>query len=866
MSPPRPPCLFFQRNACSYGDSCRNSHVVAKSSSVASPPPLPDPSSPTCAYFLRGLCRYGDQCREFHPPSKSSLSGSVNIWPTKKPPCRYFIRGSCAKGTNCPFSHEAGDILPVAEAESFPKTRDLIPTREEKTLPLPSRGCKDHEACPSADRVIYNCNVQFGAGAAVLHVVTPFESRRVLVSNIPSSATDAAISTALSHFSVAAEIQIHRSSATTATLAFHDASAAAQAASIAGEISMGGRKLSAQLDVRAYTAAEEGQGVVRGRKVKVTWYGRRASAFVHYLTAQSAEEHAHQLNGKSYRGYTISASFRRPTPAPARGRGRFIRTSSQLYTVMIRNLPLDISTIDLQRFCQAESVAVDPPRCPVNSPSQMREALEAFGPIETFDTLPMTKATAKISAFAQFQNANSAAAAETALRATPPSFLGGTPFFIERTFSVKYSVRPNLFTKIQGTLDLLAGHHPSMLRYYLGEALNDPTIVVLHGSEPKLLGRVKTELDKIIQGELLVVEGQKFWDDFFEGTEGQTFLDSLNTSENVLIRCDARTRTVRLFGPETERIQARNRALEKIAEVRARRHAFPLRKDLIRLLLRGKMRQLQDEMGVEHLVLDVVARTLTVNGDDNHIRRVRAELVALESGKILGAAADSESTCPVCFCDLEDPVTLDCGHPYCRDCLQHYLRPTPQDPSFSPRKCVAEIISSDPETSVPCGLHISYNIIRSLLTSAQEDSLLHASFLTYINEHPLDFKYCPSPDCEMVYRPTTMGSALQCPSCLIHICPACNVEYHDGMSCAEHQDNLTGGLAALAQWREKHGVKQCPNCHADIEKNGGCNHMTCFLCKTHICWICMKTFSDQGNDGGIYPHMQREHGGMYASI
>ncbi|KAJ7687206.1 hypothetical protein B0H14DRAFT_3055858, partial [Mycena olivaceomarginata] len=709
--PPRPPCLFFLKNACSYGDSCRNSHVVAKSNSVASPPPLPDPSSPTCAYFC------------FHPP-ESSLSRSVNIWP-KKPPCRYFIRGSCDKGTNCPFSHEAGEILSIAEAKSFPKTRDLIPTHEEKPLPLVSprrqpldtRNAQvaleytDHivpQTHSSADRVIYNCSVQFGAGAAVLQVVTPFESRRVLVSNIPLSATDAAISTALSHFSVAAEIHLHRSSATslaTATLVFHDASAAAQAASIAGEISMGGHKLSAQLVVRAYAAEEEGQGVVRGRKVKVTWYGRRASAFVHYLTARSAEEHAHQLNGKSYRGYTISASFRRPTPAPARGRGRWMSMSysSQLYTVMIRNLPLDISTIDLKRFCQAESVAVDPPRCPADSPSQIREALEAFGPIETFDTLPMTNVTAKISAFAQFQNANSAAAAETALRAAPPSFLGGTPFFIEHTFSVKYSVGPNLFTKIQGTLDLLAGHHPSMLRYYLGEALNDPVIVVLHGSEPKLLGRVKTELDRIIQGELLVVEGQKFWDDFLEGTEGQTFMDSLNTSENVLIRCDARTRTVRLFGPETERIQARNRALEKLAEVRARRHVFPLRKDLIRLLLRGKMRQLQDEMGVERLVLDVVARTLTVNGDDNHIRRVRAELVALWT--------DSESTCPVCFCDPEDPVTLDCGHPYCRDCLQHYLRPTPQEPSFSPWKCVAEIISSDPETSVPlCGLHISYNI------------------------------------------------------------------------------------------------------------------------------------------------------------
>jgi hypothetical protein len=42
--------------------------------------------------------------------------------------------------------------------------------------------------------------------------------------------------------------------------------------------------------------------------------------------------------------------------------------------------------------------------------------------------------------------------------------------------------------------------------------------------------------------------------------------------------------------------------------------------------------------------------------------------------------------------------------------------------------------------------------------------------------------------------------------------------------------------------------------------------MTCFLCKTHICWVCLKTFSDQGNDGGIYPHMEREHRGMYGGI
>ncbi|KAJ7184679.1 hypothetical protein C8R46DRAFT_1343710 [Mycena filopes] len=888
----RPPCVFFLRNACSYGDACRNSHVVSDSSSsgisgIASIAGIAPTNPPACAFFLRGCCRFGDACREYHPPSGPSPSAHM----TPKLPCRFFGRGSCMKGNKCPFPHETNQAaIPVAStpvpisdvklqtppfavnekiialpppvpiqswrSQSAAKIEAVAPNETDDNLEL-------QEEVASADRVTYNCNVQFGAGAVVLQVVTAFESRRILVSNIPVSASDAAISLALAPLTKSAELQIHRptyASLPTVTLVFPDPAAAAQAVANVSEVSIGGISLRGQLDLRVSAGTtEEGKGILRGRKVKLTWYGRRASAFVHYLTAAAAEEHCLRLDGSSYRGYILNASFRPPSVAPTapfrRQRwGRSVYIPPQLYTVMIRNLPLDVSKTDFQRFCQADGVALDPPRCPEDSPDQMRP-------------------TAKVVAFAQFQTANAAAAAESTLRTTPPPFVGRTPFFIERTFSVKYTVRRALFGKLKGSVDLLAGLHSSMIRYYLTEDVADPVVIVLHGSDPKLLGRVKTELDRIVQGELLVVDGQKFWDDFFDGTEGQAFVESLNTTNNVFIRCDARTRTVRLFGPEAERVQARNLTLAKLTQVRARRHVFPLRKDLIRLLVRGKMQQIQESIGTDRLVLDVVARTLTVTGDANHLRRLRAELSALESGATLsadrnggGASAGIDTTCPVCFCDVEDPVRLNCGHAYCRDCIQLYLRQA-QDSGFSPRKCVAEVISSEGATSTPCGLSIPYPIIRSLLTSAEEDFLLRASFLAHINQHPADFRYCPSADCEMVYRPSTTqaasDSAIQCPSCLIHICRTCNVENHDGITCAEHQDNLSGGLAALARWRAENGVKQCPNCHADIEKTGGCNHMTCASCRTHICWVCMKTFSDAGSDGGIYPHMKRVHGGIY---
>ncbi|KAG8950801.1 hypothetical protein FRC00_007537 [Tulasnella sp. 408] len=53
-------------------------------------------------------------------------------------------------------------------------------------------------------------------------------------------------------------------------------------------------------------------------------------------------------------------------------------------------------------------------------------------------------------------------------------------------------------------------------------------------------------------------------------------------------------------------------------------------------------------------------------------------------------------------------------------------------------------------------------------------------------------------------------------------------------------------------------ITPCPKCGVMVEKTYGCNHITC-VCGTHFCHVC----GFEGEEGAIYDHMNRAHGGIY---
>ena len=107
-------------------------------------------------------------------------------------------------------------------------------------------------------------------------------------------------------------------------------------------------------------------------------------------------------------------------------------------------------------------------------------------------------------------------------------------------------------------------------------------------------------------------------------------------------------------------------------------------------------------------------------------------------------------------------------------------------------------------------------------------------------------RWCPSPGCECVVA--AQGVRTVTCTCLHAFCFLCNQEAHEPCSCEQ-----------LAMWLEKcstessnatwivANTKKCPKCDARIEKNQGCMHMTCRMCRHGFCWTCLHPWAAEGH-------------------
>lgn len=247
--------------------------------------------------------------------------------------------------------------------------------------------------------------------------------------------------------------------------------------------------------------------------------------------------------------------------------------------------------------------------------------------------------------------------------------------------------------------------------------------------------------------------------------------------------------------------------------------------------------------------------------------------------------------CPICYeestdknflIDLVCKYSQNCNHKCCLNCWRNSLlyQNNNSNKKFHCFGCSEEVNYSE---------IIKYNLLTIDEYSKYNLKLFRSTCKTYID--------CANCQNSFIYKDP---NRVICPYCCYHFCPYCYKLNHSklGLNCEEFNEftkhkqylkyleeeelirltnlnkkescikyqNLFNELIIKVKLREKikeeqiklnrehiekqtedwikKNTKRCPSCNIPIEKNKGCNHMTCNQCNYEFCWYCLEECKD----------------------
>jgi E3 ubiquitin-protein ligase RNF14 len=78
-----------------------------------------------------------------------------------------------------------------------------------------------------------------------------------------------------------------------------------------------------------------------------------------------------------------------------------------------------------------------------------------------------------------------------------------------------------------------------------------------------------------------------------------------------------------------------------------------------------------------------------------------------------------------------------------------------------------------------------------------------------------------------------------CEKCEYAFCRECKKSWHGELNwCTKGSDKFKSEDDQLTFDYIRKNTTECPSCAAPVQKAMGCNHMTCFGCRTHFCYLC----------------------------
>jgi ariadne-1 len=215
-------------------------------------------------------------------------------------------------------------------------------------------------------------------------------------------------------------------------------------------------------------------------------------------------------------------------------------------------------------------------------------------------------------------------------------------------------------------------------------------------------------------------------------------------------------------------------------------------------------------------------------------------------------SSSEDNCCPICYDEMEEgsKMSMACGHEFCMDCWHDYCANAIEQEGPSsvfltcPEASCQEVVTEvEMEKAAPDYLH--------KFQTFQLRNFVESNTLT---------RWCPGVGCERIAcAPTASameqeGNVANCDGCSTSFCMVCGEEPHAPTGCKdlERWNEKCRNESETANWILAN-TKSCPKCASRIEKNQGCNHITCQKCRHEFCWICSGDWASHGaNTGGYY--------------
>jgi len=202
------------------------------------------------------------------------------------------------------------------------------------------------------------------------------------------------------------------------------------------------------------------------------------------------------------------------------------------------------------------------------------------------------------------------------------------------------------------------------------------------------------------------------------------------------------------------------------------------------------------------------------------------------SSQAAGQEEEKELECMLCCDDEITSATscdLGCGHVACDACYTNWVQAeSEKGPPVLYMKCIGG-----------CPKVCGDDVLRRYFPAGKKASLEAWIRDDFVNASS-DLKYCTSANCSRAIRAGTAGWLGVVCSCGHAFCFTCQEKNHDPAPCAVAKEWLKKETNddANSVWLTGN-TKQCPSCKTPIEKNQGCQHMTCAKCRHEFCWVCM---------------------------